>query len=245
MGLEVAGAILELGGDVVCVDRAAEPLQDLWSKVQSKAQRCDTKIWYYPCDITKPDEVDAVFEKSLSLARFPLRGLVACAAVSGGGWSIDFPLDQARRIIDVNLLGAFACCQAAGRVFQKQACSGSVVLVASMSGYGSNKGVDTAAYNSSKAAVIQLARSLAAEWGSRVEMPCVRVNSLCPGYMKTRMTQVDLEDPSCEQAWSADNMLNRLSYADEYRGAVVYLLSDASSFVTGSDLRVDGGHTAW
>ena len=106
------------------------------------------------------------------------------------------------------------------------------------------KGVDTAVYNASKSAILQLPRSLAAEWGSRADMPCVRVNSLSPGYIRTRMTMNSLADPEIEREWAADNMLNRLSEADEYRGGIVFLLSDASSFVTGSDLRVDGGHTA-
>jgi NAD(P)-dependent dehydrogenase (short-subunit alcohol dehydrogenase family) len=65
--------------------------------------------------------------------------MVACAGISGGGWTINYPLDQARRILDVNVLGTLACCQAAGRVFQSQDQPGSVVLIASMSGHGSNK----------------------------------------------------------------------------------------------------------
>jgi NAD(P)-dependent dehydrogenase (short-subunit alcohol dehydrogenase family) len=93
--------------------------------------------------------------------------------------------------------------------------------------------------------VLQLARSLAAEWGSRIGSPSIRVNSISPGYIKTRMTSETLSEPNREKEWSEDNMLNRLSTADEYRGPAMFLLSDASSFVTGSDLRVDGGHTAW
>lgn len=91
----------------------------------------------------------------------------------------------------------------------------------------------------------QMTRSLAAEWGSRVGCPLIRVNSISPGYIKTRMTMDALLVPDREKEWSADNMLNRLSYADEYRGPAMFLLCDASSFVTGTDLRVDGGHTAW
>lgn len=223
-------------------------------KIQSKAQKHGTQVWYYACDITDSAAVDAAFETSIARARHPLHGMVACAGISGGGWTVDFAMDEARRIVDVNLLGTLACCRAAGRVFQAQRVrdqqqdntSASVVLVASMSAHGSNRGVDTAAYNASKAGVVQLARSLAAEWGSRTAMPrVVRVNSISPGYIRTRMTAADLEDPACEERWAADNMLNRLSYADEYRGAAVFLLSNASSFVTGADLRVDGGHTAW
>lgn len=107
------------------------------------------------------------------------------------------------------------------------------------------KGVDTAAYNSSKAAVVQLARSLAAEWGSRSDIPLIRVNTISPGYIHSRMTVDTLSDPKVEEQWTGDSMLFRLSEAHEYRGAIMYLLSDASGFVTGSDLRADGGHTAW
>lgn len=107
------------------------------------------------------------------------------------------------------------------------------------------QGVDTTAYNSSKSAVVQMARSMAAEWGSRIGYPSIRVNSISPGYIKTRLTSETLSEPNREKEWSEDNMLNRLSTADEYRGPILFLLSDASSFVTGADLRADGGHTAW
>lgn len=107
------------------------------------------------------------------------------------------------------------------------------------------QGVDTTAYNASKAAILQMARSLAAEWGSRPGYPLIRVNTISPGYIRTRMTEETLSEPGMEQLWSEENMLSRLSYADEYRGPILFLLSDASSFVTGADLKVDGGHTAW
>jgi len=100
------------------------------------------------------------------------------------------------------------------------------------------KGVDTAAYNASKAAVLQLTRSFAAEWGSRPSSPLIRVNSISPGYIRTRMTAETLAEPGMEKLWEEDNMLNRLSYADEYRGPIMFLLSDASSFVTGADIKV-------
>ena len=68
---------------------------------------------------------------------------------------------------------------------------------------------------------------------------------MSPGYIKTRLTEESLREPGKEAEWADGNMLNRLSYADEYRGAVSFLLSDASSFVTGTDIKVDGGHTAF
>lgn len=135
--------------------------------------------------------------------------------------------------------------QATARELLKTGNSGSMVFVASMSGYVSNKGVDTAAYNSSKAAVHQLTRSLAAEWGSRTGMPLVRVNSLSPGYIRTAATAEALDKPGMESQWVGDNMLYRLSTVDEFRAPVMFLLGDGSSFMTGADLRVDGGHCAW
>jgi NAD(P)-dependent dehydrogenase (short-subunit alcohol dehydrogenase family) len=107
------------------------------------------------------------------------------------------------------------------------------------------QGVDTAGYNSSKAAVHQLARSLAAEWGSRVGVPLIRVNSLSPGYIRTAATAEALQKPGMESQWVGDNMLYRLSTVDEFRGPVIFLLGDGSSFMTAADLRVDGGHCAW
>lgn len=177
--------------------------------------------------------------------KYPIRGLVACAGVSLNGPSVDFPPSSFRKLLDINVAGTFTVAQAVAKELKKTEMTGSLVLIASMSGYVSNKGVDTAAYNSSKAAVHQLARSLAAEWGSRIGMPLVRVNSLSPGYIRTAATAEALAKPGMESQWTGDNMLYRLSTVDEFRAPILFLLGDGSSFVTGTDLRVDGGHCAW
>lgn len=89
---------------------------------------------------------------------------------------------------------------------------------------------------------MQMARSLAAEWG----VHGIRVNTLSPGYCLTQMLLNLFEEfPERKAEWPKENMLNRFSEPKEYRGAAVFLLSDASSFMTGSDLRIDGGHVAW
>lgn len=83
---------------------------------------------------------------------------------------------------------------------------------------------------------------MAAEWGEFG----IRVNTLSPGYIMTQMLQSLFDDfPERKEVWPTENMLNRLSLPSEYRGAAVFLLSEASSFMTGSDLRIDGGHAAW
>lgn len=104
------------------------------------------------------------------------------------------------------------------------------------------QGLICPAYNASKAAVLQLARNLAAEWGTYN----IRVNTISPGYIVTAMVEkLFVEFPERRDQWPKENMLGRLSRPEEYRGAAVFLLSDASSFMTGSDLRMDGGHAAW
>ncbi|KAJ6114236.1 hypothetical protein N7486_000014 [Penicillium sp. IBT 16267x] len=245
LGLEIAIGIMQFGGDVVCVDSAESPPTEQWENLQNVAKECGTKLWYYKCDITDIDTTRALFRDAVAAARFPLRGLVTCAGVCSLGPSIDFSIDEMRRIIDVNLTGTFVCAQSAAREIFEKDLPASIVFIASMSGYVVNKGLDTAAYNCSKSGVHQLTRSLASEWGSPKVCPLIRVNLLSPGYIRTRMTKDLLNDPIQERLMSEGSMLGRISDTVEYRGPVVFLLSDASSYVTGADLLVDGGHTGW
>ncbi|KAE8419512.1 hypothetical protein BDV36DRAFT_282164 [Aspergillus pseudocaelatus] len=162
--------------------------------------------------------------------RYPLKGLVVCAGLSRNGPSTEFPISSFRRVLDINVTGTFLIAQAAAKELIKANVTGSIVFVASMSGYVSNKG---------------LTRSLAAEWGSRVGMPLIRVNSLSPGYIRTAARAEALQKPGMEAQWTGENMLFRLSTVDEFRAPVLFMLGDGSSFMTGTDLHVDGGHCSW
>ena len=139
MGLEIASSVLESGGDVVCVDRAERPLPEPWAKVQRIAERCKTQVWYHTCDITNVDEIRKLFEVATAETRYPLRGLVTCAGISGGGPAVDFSIAEVRSLLDINLVGTFVCAQAAAREMIKHNITGSMVFVASMSAHGSNK----------------------------------------------------------------------------------------------------------
>ena len=104
------------------------------------------------------------------------------------------------------------------------------------------QGLICPAYNASKAAVLQLGRNLASEWGCYG----IRANTISPGYITTAMVEALFEKyPERRRDWPTQNMLGKLSVPEEYRGAAVFCISDASSFMTGSDLKIDGGHTAW
>jgi len=143
-------------------------------------------------------------------------------------------------LMAVNLDGVFYCCRSAARFMIKQR-AGSIVNIASMSGSIANRPQPQASYNASKAAVIHLTRSLAAEWAS----DGIRVNSLSPGYVGTELTKRGFENAEWREAWISGTPLARLAKPEEIAPGVVFLASRASAFMTGSDLVMDGGYTIW
>ncbi|KAL7898860.1 hypothetical protein HDV63DRAFT_385702 [Trichoderma sp. SZMC 28014] len=251
LGSQLTRAILESGGDVIGIDRDEIPPAATWEPLQALAKSLSRTLTYHACNVTSPSQLASVFEQAAAQVPFPLRGLVNCAGVGMVGDSVDYPEDQTKWTLDVNLAGSLYVAQAAAKVVRKQVAEGrnvgegaSFVFVASMSGYISNKATPTAIYSASKAGVHQLTRSLAGEWGSS-SSPAIRVNSISPGVIHTPMTKEILTNKEWTTVWEQEAMLKRISGPEEYRGAVVFLLADASSYVTGTDLRVDGGSTGW
>lgn len=117
---------------MILIDSSVEDLQEV-------SERNGTFLNYYHCDISNLESTYPVFEEAVACARHPLRGLVNCAAIGWVGPSISFPIDEARQIIDVNLIGTMICAQAAAALVKKSNLSASFVLIASMSGYIVNK----------------------------------------------------------------------------------------------------------
>jgi NAD(P)-dependent dehydrogenase (short-subunit alcohol dehydrogenase family) len=150
--------------------------------------------------------------------------------------ALDVTEDEWDEVVDVNLNGLWRCSQAFGRHMVERG-RGVIVNIGSISAQIVNRPQMQPAYNASKAAVHQLTKSLAAEWAPLG----VRVNALAPGYTKTDMAPVDL--PEFRARWIEDAPMQRYAMPDEYGPALVFLASDASSFMTGATLVVDGGYT--
>ena len=169
----------------------------------------------------------------------PLDVAVNAAGIANAAAAEDMPLDQWQHMLDINLTGIFLSCQAESRVMLPRK-RGAIVNIASMSGSIVNRGIPQIHYNTSKAGVVHLTKSLAMEWVDRG----IRVNAISPGYTATPM---NLRPEVAEQVkrFEAETPMGRMASVDEMVGPAVFLASAASSFVTGVDLLVDGGFECW
>jgi NAD(P)-dependent dehydrogenase (short-subunit alcohol dehydrogenase family) len=172
-------------------------------------------------------------------ARFgPIDILVNNAGVCFHRDALDVPDDEWHAVFDVNVHGLWYCSQIVGRTMVARK-RGTIINIGSMSAFIVNRPQFQPAYNASKAAVHHLTRSLAAEWAPYN----VRVNAIAPGYIATAMSPVD--DPKFHRYWIEDTPMQRPGSPDELGPTVVYLASNASSFVTGAVLVADGGYSLW
>ena len=169
----------------------------------------------------------------------PLTIAVNNAGIGGAAAADSMPLDTWQHVYDVNVTGVFLSCQAEARVMLPRG-NGSIINIASMSGSIVNRDLQQAHYNSSKAAVIHMSKSLAMEWAGRG----LRVNVVSPGYTLTPMNK---RPEVIEQVkiFERDTPMGRMAAPEEMVGPTVFLASRASSFVTGVDLIVDGGFVCW
>jgi NAD(P)-dependent dehydrogenase (short-subunit alcohol dehydrogenase family) len=163
--------------------------------------------------------------------------LVNNAGISWGEMPEKMPLEKWRDVIDVNLTGCFLFAQAVGIEMLKQK-SGSIINIASISGITSSaNGPFYAGYVASKAGLIGLTRELAASWGRRG----IRVNAIAPGFFHSRLADsvIDIYERSIQE----NNVIPRVGREGELKGVAVFLASDASSYITGQTIAVDGGMT--
>ena len=162
--------------------------------------------------------------------------------------AVDYKKADVDKMLAVNYTGVLLTAQACAREMLKYKMEGSMCLVASMSGTIANRGLDAPVYNSSKAAVVQLARNLAMEWGRKRPDGSggIRVNTLSPGHIVTPMVEENFRKGEANRdEWEDNNMLGRISTPEEYKAVALFMLSKASSYMTGHNMKIDGGTTAW
>lgn len=244
LGWVMADTLAELGADLLLVDRLGTDLDSLGKDLHSKWQ---TESQALVCDLESEDErvamIDAVKADGLGL-NILINNAAFVGASNLKGWIVPFEgqtLNTWRRAMEVNLTAAFHLCQAFTPEL-RTAKGGNIINIASIYGeYGPDWRLyeDTvmgnpAAYGTSKGGLIQLTR-----WLATTIAPDVRVNAISPGGVFRNQPEVFV------QRYVARTPLGRMATEDDFRGAIAFLASDLSRYVTGQNLRVDGGWGEW
>jgi NAD(P)-dependent dehydrogenase (short-subunit alcohol dehydrogenase family) len=234
IGRGIALGLAASGADVACLDLPGPGLDQVVADVVAAGRRA----LVLAADVTDPASLSSAVQRTESELG-PLTVAVNSAGIANAAPAEEMALSQWQRVVDIDYTGVFLSCQAEARVMLPRR-RGAIVNIASMSGSIVNRGLLQAHYNSAKAAVVHLTRSLAMEWADRG----VRVNAISPGYTATPMNSRPEVADQVRQ-FEADTPLGRMARVDELVGPAVFLLSDAASFCTGVDLLVDGGFTCW
>jgi NAD(P)-dependent dehydrogenase (short-subunit alcohol dehydrogenase family) len=232
IGKEMAEGLAEAGANLMLCARRAEWLDEAVAEFKARGFNVEGSL----CDVGKRAEIQAVVDGTV--AKFgSVDVLVNNAGISWGAMPEDMPLEKWQQVLDVNLTGCFLFAQAAGREMLKRE-SGSIINIASIAGITSSaNGPFYAGYAASKAGLIGLTRELAASWGRKG----IRVNAIAPGFFHSRLADavIDLYERSIQES----NVIPRVGNEGELKGVAVFLASDASSYITGQTIAVDGGMT--
>jgi NAD(P)-dependent dehydrogenase (short-subunit alcohol dehydrogenase family) len=221
IGAAIIARLLEEGAEPIALDvKGLDGLPDPVAK--------------YEADLTSPESIAGIVRKLYADDDRPVHLVNSAGIVEDDVAAEDMPIAQFDAVYGVNIRGVFITCQAFGRELLARG-GGSIVNIASMSGNALvNSPQKQSAYNSSKAAVSALTRSLAVEWGRRG----VKINALSPGYVDTPLNHLKRH---MHETWKNDTVLGRFATPEEVAAAVVFLLGDESSYFLGAELLMDGG----
>lgn len=231
LGYNYAIAVASAGADVAIADINYEKAKESAAKL---AEEYGVKTIGIKCDVTDPEQVENMCKEMVdALGHIDIA--FCNAGISINVPAVEMTYEQWKKVIDINLNGVFLTATATARYMIKQGTGGSIINTASMSGHIVNIPQPQVGYNASKAAVMQLTKSMAVElWDKGI-----RVNSISPGYMLTDLTKGNDLIPK----WIELSPANRMGNPDELQGVALYLASDASSFTTGADILVDGAYS--
>ncbi|OBH50719.1 short-chain dehydrogenase [Mycobacterium mantenii] len=235
IGRTVAQAYVQAGADVAIAARNFEALASLAEELAADGGDSPGKVVPIRCDVTRPEQVNGMVDQVTA----ELGGIdvaVCNAGIIGDVAMLEMSPEEFQRIQDTNVTGVFLTAQAAARAMVAQGRGGVIINTASMSGTIINVPQRVGHYCASKAAVIHLTKAMAVEFAPHN----IRVNSVSPGYILT-----ELVEPLTEyhRQWEPKIPLGRIGRPEELTGLYVYLASEASSYMTGSDVIIDGGYT--
>lgn len=235
LGLEMATALGEAGARIVINARRELWLQQAYDELSKKNIECLA----LELDISNTEHIRSLVAKTLEKWG-QIDILVNNAGITWGSAPENMPLEKWEKVMAVNATGTFVCCQEVGREMIGRG-KGTIINMASLTGL---LGIDprimqAIGYQSSKAAIIIMTRQLAVEWAKHN----IRVNAIAPYFFTTRMSQETVEKAGLEMVERIP--MARLGEEGELKGVIVFLASDASSYITGQVINVDGGLSAW
>jgi gluconate 5-dehydrogenase len=234
LGRQMAAGLAEMGANLVLCARKAERCQQAAEEVR----QLGVKAIAAACDVKSQASIQGVVDAAL--AEFGgIDVLINNAGISWGSPAEEMSLEDWNKVIETNLTGTFLCAQAVGRVMIKQG-RGKIINIASVAGLGgAPPELAAIGYHASKGGVISFTKDLACKWAAHN----IQVNAIAPGWFPTHMSNRVLE--RYRELFLSHIPLRRFGSKDDLKGAAVYLASDASDYVTGHVLVVDGGQSAW
>jgi len=233
IGTEAARGCAEMGADTIITYASRKEGGERNAKELS--EKYGVKSEAFKCNVSDYKDVEALVAKVVEKYG-KIDVFIANAGKTANAGILDSSVEEWEEVITTDLTGTFNCARAVGMHFKKRG-TGSLVITASMSGHIANYPQEQTSYNVAKAGCIHLARSLANEWRD-----FARVNSISPGYIDTGLS--DFIDAKTQAIWHSMIPMGRDGKATELKGAYVLLASDASTYITGADIVIDGGYTA-
>ncbi|MEM3387349.1 MAG: SDR family oxidoreductase [Nitrososphaerales archaeon] len=235
LGYAFAEALASRGAKVFLTDRRAEDLRKVALDLSGKGLNVD----WLEADLTREEDVDRAFNKCESTLGHP-NVLVNSIGDSIYKPTLDLSLAEWNRVINVNLTAAFLCSKRAAKSMIEASIRGKIIHIASIYGLRADR-FPIAAYYSSKAGLVNLTKALAVEWARYG----INVNAIAPSFFASRLTKVILEDTKSREHLLNHTPLRRLAEPQDLVGALIFLASPASDYVTGQVIVVDGGWSSW
>jgi gluconate 5-dehydrogenase len=234
LGRQMAEGLAEMGANLVLCARKEERCH----QAAEQLQKLGIKVMALACDVKNPASVQKMVDASLSeFGRIDV--LINNAGISWGAPVEEMRLEDWNKVIEINLTGTFLCAQAVGKVMIQQG-RGKIINIASVAGLGgAPPELPAIGYHASKGGVISFTKDLACKWAAHN----IRVNAIAPGWFPTHMSNRVLE--RYKELFLSHVPMRRFGNEDDLKGAAVFLASDASNYVTGHVLVVDGGQAAW